>query len=667
MPIMTAQESNTLNAALQLHQQRRFAEAEVLYRQLLAMNPNNIEGLHMLGVLLYQAGHPAPGAELIDRAVALQPAHVDALINLAEVRRTLGHNQQALAAIDRAIALNPRSSPAHTNRAAILRQVDRLDDALVAARTAIALDPAQALAYVHAGCAMLRSSPADAIAFFEKAIALNPNNADTISSLGVCYEMLGQHENNLACQQRAMQLAPNSLLIARNLGAALANLGRYKEAAYIFEQILAHTPDDQHALLNYAGCQQRLRNYDKVLEIASHILEKYPNTPEPYSLIADAHGIVGRFDEALAAVDRGLALQPLPRLYHSKGIALIRAGRAPEGLAALEQALALDPGNAIVHFDISVARLVNGKLAEAWPEYEWRWKHPGLRSSAVSFKVPQWDGSPLNGKCILLYAEQGLGDTVFFGRYATKIAEEKGGHVILVVQPPLVELMKSVRGVQQVITNGVPLPAFDTHLPIMSLPGIFHTTLENIPHDVPYIAADSARVEHWKNRFAGSRHPFRVGLVWEGGAFQTENFLRSASLEAFSPLASVPGVSFFSLQKGPAAEQAKPANLPAAWRSPDADFTDLDADISDFSDTAAIIQNLDLLISIDTSVVHIAGALAKPVWMLLAHAPGHMWLLHRTDSPWYPTFRLFRQPAFKDWATPVGAVRQELLARLQSR
>jgi tetratricopeptide (TPR) repeat protein len=666
MPIMTTQESDALHTAIKLHQAGRYPEAEVAYRRALAFNANNVEALHMLGVLLFQAGHPAPGAELIDRAVALMPTHTDAFTNLAEVRRTLGHNEQALAAIDRALALNPRSAPAHTNRAAILRQADRHEEALAAARTAIALDPAQALAYVHAGCVLIRSSPADAIAHFEKAIQLDPRNADTISSMGVCYEMLGEHENNLACQQRAIALAPQSLLIARNLGAALANIGHYVEAAHIFEQVLAHQPDDLHALLNYAGCQQRLRNYEKVVEIANRVLEKYPDSPEPYSLLADAHGIVGDFDKALDAVDRGLALQPLPRLHHSKGIALIRSGRAPEGLDALEQALVLDPTNAILHFDISVARLLNGKLAEAWPEYEWRWKHPGLRSHAVSFKQPQWDGSPLNGKRILLYAEQGLGDTVFFGRYATRVAEEKGGHVILVVQPGLVDLMKSVRGVQQVITNGVPLPTFDTHLPIMSLPGIFHTTLENIPHDVPYIAADRARVEHWKTRLTSSRHPFRVGLVWEGGAFQTENFLRSASLHAFSPLASIPGISFFSLQKGPAAEQARPANLPTAWRSPDADFTDLDADIHDFSDTAAILQNLDLLVSIDTSVVHVAGALAKPVWMLLAHAPGHMWLLHRTDSPWYPTFRLFRQPAFKDWATPVDEIARLLREKVRA-
>jgi tetratricopeptide (TPR) repeat protein len=656
MPIQTAQESQALQSAIALHQQGRYPEAEVAYRRVLAFNPDNVDALHMLGVMFFQAGHGAAGVPLIERAIALAPGHVDAHVNLAEVLRTLNQSERALACADRAIQLDPRSSAAYTNRAAVLRQLNRLDEALAAATTAIRLDAGQTLAYIHVGCILVRSDPAQALGYFHKAIDLNPNNADALSSLGVCYEMLGNHEQNAVYQQRALQLAPSNVMIAKNFGSALANLGRYPEAAALFEQILNVDPDDTHALLNYAACLQRLKKYDRVLELAHRVARKLPESPDPWSLIADAHSIVGNFDEALAAIEHGIALQPTSRLYHSKGIALVRAARAQEGLAALEHALTLDPHNPTLHFDISVARLLNGKLEEAWPEYEWRWKHPGLRNSAVTFKEPQWDGSPLNGKLILLYAEQGLGDTVFFGRYATRVAQEKGGHVILVVQPPLVELMKSVRGVREVTTTGVQLPPFDCHLPIMSLPGIFHTTLENIPHDVPYITADPAKVEHWKQRLAQSRNAFRVGLVWEGGAFQPENFLRSASLDAFSPLAGVPGISFFSLQKGPAADQAKPANLPAAWRDPAADFTDLDPDIHDFSDTAAILQNLDLLVSIDTSVVHVAGALARPVWMFLAHAPGHMWLLHRPDSPWYPTFRLFRQPAFKDWATPVNEV-----------
>ncbi len=665
MPIVTAQEVDAFQSAMTLQRQRRFPEAEVAFRRVLAFNPNNVEALHMLGVMLYQAGHPKEGVPFIERALALRPGHLDTLINLSEVQRTVGNTAAALAAVDQAIAVSPQSSSAHTNRAAILRQAGRNDEALAAALRAIELDPRQQLAYVHAGCVLISTRPQEALPYFQKATEIEPNNPETLSSLGVCLEILGRHEENLKCQQRALTLAPSNLAIGKNLGSALMNCGRYEDAEGLFRQIVGHDPQDLVATLNFAACQHRLKRYDEVLKIATRAAADHPGTAEPWTLIADAQGILGNFPEALAAIDRGLALSNLARLHHSKGIILVRAGRAPEGLAALHQALSMEPENPILRFAHSVALLVLGRYAEAWPPYEWRWKHPSLRGYAVNFPQPQWDGSPLQGKRILLYAEQGLGDTVFFGRYATKVAEEKGGHVILVVQPQLVELMTSVRGVREVVTTNMPMPRFDTHLPIMSLPGAFHTTLENIPHDVPYVAANPEKVARWKERLSRSRHGFRVGLVWEGGAFQLENFLRSASLEAFSPLAQVPVVSFYSLQKGPAAAQAKSGQLPAAWSAPDADFTDLDADIQDFSDTAAILQNMDLLISIDTSVVHVAGALARPVWMLLAHAPGHMWLLDRTDTPWYPTFRLFRQPAFKDWATPVAEVTRLLRERVR--
>ncbi|HVX84226.1 MAG TPA: tetratricopeptide repeat protein [Phycisphaerae bacterium] len=666
MPLVIEQELRTFAAALKLHQAGRAAEAEVAYRQTLAMNPNNPDALHMLGVLLHQHGHTQQALPLVARAAALQPNNADIFVNLAELQRCVGQVEAGLQSARRAVEIAPANASAHVNVAALLRAAGRPDEALISAQKAMQLNPSMAIAYTHAGCCLFDKNPAAALPCFLKATELEPANADTLSTLGVCLEKLGRHEEALACQQRALPMAPNNFAILRNLGSALANLGRYPEALPAFERAVALNPDDELALLNYAACLHRTKQFDKALQVSQQTARKFPHNSDPYSLIADALSTFGRFDEAVAAIEKGLAIAPSGRLYHSLGIALIRGGRAAEGLAALEKSLAMDPTPPTLHFDISVARLMLGKYAEAWPEYEWRWKHPGLRNSAVNFKEPKWDGSPLNGKRILLYGEQGLGDTVFFGRYATRVAEQMGGYVILCAQPPLVDLVKSIRGVSEVTSSGVPLPPFDTHYPIMSLPGMFKTTLENVPNTVPYIAADPARVAHWKQRLAASRNRFRVGLVWEGGAFQAENFLRSASLAAFSPLAQVPGVSFYSLQKGPAADQAKPPRLPEAWRSPAADFTDLDADIHDFSDTAAILQNMDLLISIDTSVVHVAGALAKPVWMLLAFSPGHMWMLNRPDSPWYPTFTLFRQPAYQDWATPVGVLAEKLRALVGS-
>lgn len=667
MPLNIQQDTNPLRNAIEAHQAGRAAEAEVGYRRVLAADPRQPDALHMLAVLYHQNGRPEVALDFMRQCLEIAPDFVDALVNAAEMYRAAGRIDEGLALVRRALALRPNDGSAYTNLAALLRSANRLPEALDAARLAMQYDPRQPLAYIHAACALIDKKPEEALPLFLKGVELNPNNPDALSSLGVCYERLGRHQDALQVQARAHQLAPRNVAIARNVGSSLANLGRYGEAVKAYELALSLDPKDVATRLSHAGCVQRCRDWNRAIDLARKIVADHPDLPDAYSLICDACSMLGQFDEAFAAIDKGLAVLPLARHYHSLGIALVRAGQPERGLEALEKALEMNPDAHILRFDVSVARILLGKYLEAWPEYEIRWKHPGMRGATANLDKPIWDGSPLNGKRLLLYAEQGMGDTVFFGRYATLIHEQKGGRVLMAVQPPLVELMKSVRGVELVFTNGVPLPEFDVHLPIMSLPGAFNTSLENIPHDVPYIKADPIKVAAWKEKLSKSRHNFRVGLVWEGGIFQAENFLRSASLQAFSPLAAVPGVSFFSLQKGPAAAQAKPANLPAAWKSPDADFTDLDDQIADFSDTAAILENLDLLISIDTSVVHVAGALARPVWMFLAFAPGHMWLTKRTDSPWYPTFTLFRQPAYQDWATPVNEVAARLRALVAAK
>ncbi len=314
-----------------------------------------------------------------------------------------------------------------------------------------------------------------------------------------------------------------------------------------------------------------------------------------------------------------------------------------------EEAAKFSPTDPISRFARAVVLITLGRLEEAWPEYELRWEHPKLKGIVPRFQRPRWQvgkNEGLTGKRILLHAEQGLGDTVFFGRYATIVAELVGpkGAVILRVQPSLVELMKSVPGVSRVTSDEERLAAdeFDLHAPIMSLPAHFNTSLATIPATVPYIKADADRKKYWMAELAKRTSKMKVGICWEGGAAQPENYLRSASLAAFGGLKDVKGVTFFSLQKGPAAEQMK--NPPAGL-----ELIDLAAEINDFSDTAAIIDALDMVISVDTSVVHIAGALGKPVWNLLALNRGHMWMSPRLDCPWYPTMRIYRQCKFNDW------------------
>jgi len=270
-----------------------------------------------------------------------------------------------------------------------------------------------------------------------------------------------------------------------------------------------------------------------------------------------------------------------------------------------------------------------------------------------------WDGRPLNGQRVLIHAEQGLGDSIQFIRYAPRIVE-RGGVVVVECQQALVELFKTARGVSEVVAAGEPLPPFDFHVPMLSQPLVFKTTLETIPGEIHYLTADPARCEIWRQKIGGERSRLRAGLVWGGNPANPGDRTRSIRLEKLLPLLRVEGVDFFSLQKDRGAEQIR--EVPGAAR-----IIDHTGSLSSFAETAALLVQLDLVISVDTAIVHLAGALGRPVWALLPLAPDWRWLLNRYDSPWYPTLRLFRQPRIADWDSVIVEVREQLEAFVKSR
>ena len=295
-----------------------------------------------------------------------------------------------------------------------------------------------------------------------------------------------------------------------------------------------------------------------------------------------------------------------------------------------------------------------GRFEQGWPGYEWRWKCKEF-GSLPPFHPPLWDGSPLDGRTILVHAEQGLGDTLQFIRYAP-LVHQRGGRVILVCQPPLIGLLTRSPGVERLVAQGEALPDYDVHVPLMSLPGLLGTTLESVPADVPYLDAEPQLVEAWRHRL-GSYPGFKVGIVWQGNPKFRLDRRRSIPLAQFAPLARVPGVHLFSLQKGPGAEQL----AAVTDRFP---VTDLGRRLDDFMDTAAVLKNLDLVISVDTAIAHLAGALGIPVWVALPFVPDWRWLMDREDSPWYPTMRLFRQARPGQWEDVFQRIAEALQRRL---
>jgi hypothetical protein len=373
--------------------------------------------------------------------------------------------------------------------------------------------------------------------------------------------------------------------------------------------------------------------------------ELQPNVAEIHLNLGAALQIAGQREEAAGAFQKALALRPdLADGWASIGNLYAELTRPIDAIDAFKRAIALRPDFALAHLNLGVAQLQVGDFENGWREFEWRLRVTQM-NLARNFPQPQWNGENLAGKTILLHGEGGFGDTLQFVRYVPLVAKFNGT-IFLECQPALLPLLRGYPGTSAVFGRGEALPAFDFQIPLQSLPMVFKTRMETIPADVPYIAAPLDRVEIWKRKL-GDDSSFKVGLVWAGSGPGL-----SGNLQMFAPLANVPGVKYFSLQKGPAAAEKPPA--PMAW----VDYT---GELHDFAETAALVECLDLVISIDTSVAHLAGALAKLVWVLLV--PGlsdFRWLLNRSDSPWYPTARLFRQPRSGDWQGMMQSVAQAL-------
>ncbi|MSP01736.1 MAG: glycosyltransferase family 41 protein [Acetobacteraceae bacterium] len=444
------------------------------------------------------------------------------------------------------------------------------------------------------------------------------------------------------------------------LGATLADDQRLDQALSTFDDVIRIAPADVTAWYNRGILLAKLGHAAEALASFDRVIELRPGNDSGHTQRAITLCLLGRFEEALMAFDRVQALSGMDgALAINRGVALLGSGRPVEAIASHDLALTLDPGNAKALANKGMAMMLLGDYPGGGLLYEARWTS-GQLAPKRQWPRPLWLGqSSLAGKTILLHDEQGLGDALQFCRYAT-LAAQAGARVILMVEPPLATLMETLRGVSRVLTFADEMPDHDLQCPLMSLPLAFGTTLDTIPAEIPYLCADPSRAAEWENRLAGLPGR-RIGLVWSGASraghqvFVASNQRRSTSLTALAPLAAVRGCSFVSVQVGAPAQEA---------RSPPAgmvlhDYTEA---LRDFADTAALIENLDLVIGVDTSVVHLAGAMGKPVWLLNRFDTCWRWLLNRDDSPWYPTLRQFRQQRPGDWAGVVGQVAHALHA-----
>ena len=537
------------------------------------------------------------------------------------------HNQRGIAlllngdpvraeqAFSHAIALDQRCADAYCNRGTALHALDRLDEAL--------------------DC-------------YQAALVLQPNFQQALLNMGNAYMSLNKLEEARSCYERVIELHPNFISAYLSIGEILKKLQKFTLARAAYQQAVSLDPESADAFRGIADIDLAEERFDNAIAAYRRAAELNPGNAATFNLMGAAYQSNEQLDEAEECYRKALSVTPDYLTAHNNlGVVLDAQGRREEAVVVYRHLLEIDTDYADGHWNLSVALLATGDYAEGWREFEWRFRKSNPVPSRP-FSAPIWDGSDLAGKTILLHAEQGFGDTIQFVRYVPLVVQ-RGGNVIIECQTQILErLLSSLDGITGVIVAGEPLPHFDCHLPMMSLPLVFGTTVETIPCQIPYLAAERRDREKWQLRLGASGR-FKVGFVWHAKQSQLLNRKRSCPLKFFSPLWIIEGVEFYTLQIGAGAEQLDDFAVSH-------EIIDLTGDIHDFADTAAFIANLDLVITIDTAVAHLAGALGARTWVVLPYTAEWRWLCRREESPWYPTMRLFRQPSQGDWPSVMDHV-----------
>ena len=542
----------------------------------------------------HQAGHLREAEHIYRQIVQAEPNHAEAWHSLGAVCLAQGK-------LDEAAACNQRvqQSPASLSSATSF-QADLCNDRGISFAQQGRLD--------------------EAVANFRQALQIHPDHAGAHNNLGIVLAQCGQLDEAVKHYEEALRIRPDFFEAYNNLGNALRDLGRIDEAIPKYEEAVYLKPDFAEAYNNHGIALVRHDRLEEAAALFRKTLQLKPNYVKARSNLGNVVRDLGQFDEALECYDEALRLQPdYPDAYRNR---------------------------ALVY-------LIQGDFEQGWRDYEWRWRCQDVPPRP--FRQPVWDGSPLAGRTILLHAEQGMGDTLQFIRYAS-LVRERGGRVHVECQQPLVRLVATCPGVERVLARGSELPDFAVHAPLLNLPGILGTTLATIPADVPYLSADTNLVEQWR-RELNSIRAFKIGIAWQGNPQYPDDCQRSIALRHFAPLGRLEGVRLVSLQKGPGLEQLARVDFPVV------DLSDrLDETSGAFMDTVAIMQTLDLVVVSDSAVAHCAGALGVPVWVALPFIPDWRWLLERTDSPWYPSMLLFRQKRRGDWTEVFERIAQAVRA-----
>ncbi len=612
--------------------------AEGLARSLLLDPTSDADAWHLAGVIAGRRGDHGEAERRLGKAVVLQPENAAAWVQRGQALRVQGRHEEALRSYDRALIQDPGRIEALHGRGHVLASMER---------------------------------PEEAISAYTRALAIMPDSADILIGKGNVLFTLRRYDEALACYDQALVHAPAEGGPGRRdpgtradirahafyfRAEALRELERLEDALEGFEQALTLKPDYFEALLGRGRMMMRLREAEEALASYDAAIRLRPEDVRAHEYRSSALRDLNRLDDALAAAKDAVALAPedasaLTGLAHT-----FRAlGRLDDAAATYARVVELHPKMDAMRFNHAVCLLSKGDYEQGWVEYEDRWTIDNMRKRKPKLRQPLWLGNEdIAGRRILLWAEQGQGDALHFCRYVPMVAD-LGATVVLGVASHLRALMSSLRGVSDVVDHNDVSPIFDRQCPLMSLPLVFGTTLDTVPASVPYLTVPAGHLVQWRDRL-GPRRDFRIGVVWTGNPKHMNDRNRSVGLDMLQPLAAL-GRPLYCLQR-----VLRPADIPAFAQFGNIQF--FGPELTDFSETAALIMQMDLVIAVDTSVAHLAGALGKPVWLMLPFAPDWRWLLGRDDTPWYPTMRLYRQPRLGDWASVVARLRDDLAALL---
>jgi len=595
------------------------AFAEELVDEALDRLHESIAEMLNIAVAKHGAGNLDEAEQLYRAILQSQPNNADAIHLLGVVAHQKGDHENAVQLIEQAIMVTPNNPDMLNNLGSVYQAMLNLPKA---------------------------------VETFETALRAVPDHVVSLYALGTTRSMQGDFIAARQLLERALEISPDHIDARLNLGNVLGKLGDTEAALAEFDKAIAARPDFVSAHNNRANALKNLGRLDEAKAAINVALGLQPNSAAPLINLGLIHLRAGEVNLGIDALQKALVIEPNNIDAHNNmGVACRDAGECKQAITHFDHVLETIPGHGDAHWNKSMALLVSGDLENGWPEYEWRWTRPEYQALRPTFPVDVWSGDDLTGKRIFINSEQGLGDTLQFIRYA-KVLADKGAIVVAGTQPPLTSLISRTPGVTEVVPIGGEVPAVDCFQSLLTLPLLLKTTPETIPAETPYLFVDPEKTAAWASKLANAAG-LKVGIAWRGNPKHPHNYRRSASVEAFAPLAGLDGVQLINLQID-ASDQEK-SMLPG--------LLDLTDQIADMDDTAALVANLDVVVGVDTAVVHLAGGMAKPVFNLIPTVPDWRWLLDRTDSPWYPSMTVYRQSTAGDWAEVISRVSNDLSAK----